>query len=91
MAGKNSGKPWVLLLLMLCGIVIGSFIGQLTQGISWLEWLDFGMNFGIGMDGGNGVLVLNLGAIVFSFGLTIKISICSILGVVIAFLVYRKL
>lgn len=90
MAGKN-GKPWVLLLLMLCGIVIGSFIGHLAQGVSWLEWLDYGMNFGIGTESGSNALVLNLGAIVVSFGLTIKISICSILGVVIAFLVYRKL
>ena len=85
----KTGKPWVLLLLMLCGVVIGSFLGLLTKDISWLSWLDYGMTFGIGTDGGS--FVLNLGVLVITFGLSIKISIASIIGVVIAFLVYRKL
>lgn len=87
MAGK-SGKPWVLLLLMLSGIVIGSFLGYLTKDISWLSWLDYGLTFGIGNSGGT---LVDLGVITLTFGLTIKISIASILGVVIAFFVYRKL
>ena len=90
MAGKN-GKSWVLLLLMLCGVVIGGFIGYLTRDISWLSWLDYGMDFGIGSSDGTGAIILNLGVITLTIGLAIKISIASILGVVIAFLVYRKL
>ena len=86
----RSGKAWVLLLLMLCGVVIGSFLGLLTKDISWLSWLDYGMTFGIG-GGEGGALVLNLGVITLSFGMSIKISIASIIGVVIAFLIYRKL
>lgn len=90
MAGKN-GKSWVLLLLLLSGVVIGSFIGYLTKDISWLSWLDYGMEFGIGSSSGSGALFVNLGVITLTIGMTIKISIASILGVVIAFLVYRKL
>ncbi len=85
----KTGKAWVLLLLMLCGVVIGGFLGYLTRDISWLSWLDYGMTFGIGTDGGS--FVLNLGVLVLTFGLSIKISIASIIGVVIAFLIYRKL
>ena len=85
----KTGKAWVLLLLMLCGVVIGGFLGYLTRDISWLSWLDYGMTFGIGTDGGS--FVLNLGVLVITFGLSIKISIASIIGVVIAFLIYRKL
>ncbi|MBQ8315632.1 MAG: DUF4321 domain-containing protein [Lachnospiraceae bacterium] len=85
----KTGKAWVLLLLLLCGVVIGGFLGYLTRDISWLSWLDYGMTFGIGTDGGS--FVLNLGVLVITFGLSIKISIASIIGVVIAFLVYRKL
>lgn len=85
----KTGKAWVLLLLLLCGVVIGGFLGYLTREISWLSWLDYGMTFGIGTDGGS--FVLNLGVLVITFGLSIKISIASIIGVVIAFLVYRKL
>lgn len=85
----NTGKAWVLLLLMLCGVVIGGFLGYLTRDISWLSWLDYGMTFGIGTEGGS--FILNLGVLVITFGLSIKISIASIIGVVIAFLIYRKL
>lgn len=86
----KTGRAWVLLLLMLCGVVIGSFLGLMTKDISWLSWLDYGMTFGIGT-GGEGALVLNLGVIVLTFGLSIKISVASIIGVVIAFLIYRKM
>ena len=85
----KTGKAWVLLLLMLCGVVIGGFLGYLTRDISWLSWMDYGMTFGIGNEGGS--FVLNLGVLVITFGLSIKISIASIIGVVIAFLIYRKL
>ena len=87
----KTGRTWVLLLLMLCGVVIGSFLGLLTKDISWLSWLDYGMTFGIGSGAGSGAMVLNFGVITLTFGLSIKISIASILGVVIAFLIYRKL
>ncbi len=90
MAGRT-GRTWVLLLLMLCGVVIGSFLGYLAKDISWLSWLDYGMTFGIGSGSGSGALFLNLGILTITFGLSIKISIASILGVVIAFLIYRRL
>uniref|UniRef100_UPI0032604545 hypothetical protein n=1 Tax=Clostridium sp. NkU-1 TaxID=1095009 RepID=UPI0032604545 len=37
---------WVLLLLMLAGVVLGGFVGDLTRGISWLSWLNAGQSFG---------------------------------------------
>ena len=42
-AGENN---WALFLLVLAGIVIGSFIAQATAGISALSWLNYGKNFG---------------------------------------------
>ena len=36
-------------------------------------------------------IVLDLGLLILTFGLTIHISIASILGVVIAIIIYRKL
>lgn len=37
------------------------------------------------------IRVLDLGLLILTFGLTIHISIASILGVVIAIIIYRKL
>lgn len=85
--GKNS---WALLLLMLAGVVIGGFLGYLARDISWLSWLNYGQEFSIGSSEG-GYFILNLGVIVITFGLSIKITIAGIIGVVISILVYRKL
>ena len=38
-AGKNG---WALFLLILAGVVLGSFISQLTSGVAGLSWLNFG-------------------------------------------------
>ena len=82
-AGKNS---WALFLLMLTGIVLGGFIGELTKGIAGLSWLSFGQSFGFAEPS-----VLNLGILVITFGLTIKITIASIVGVLLAIFIYRLL
>ena len=80
----------VLLLLMLAGVVLGGFLGTLTKDISWLSWLNYGSSFGLtGADGS--ALLLNLGVLTIQFGLQIKITIASIIGIVVAFFLYRKL
>ncbi len=83
MKGKNS---WVLLLMLLSGIVLGGFIGNLADGIVGLSWLNFGQSFGL-----NDPLVLNFGILVITFGLSIRITMASIIGVIIAILTYRML
>jgi len=81
---KRTKNPWVLLLLMLAGIVLGSFIATLTQGIPGISWLAFGQSFGL-----NSPLVLDLGIMVLTFGLTIKITMASILGIFLAAVIYH--
>lgn len=85
--GKNS---WALLLLILAGVVIGGFLGYLARDVSWLSWLNYGQEFSLGSPE-NGYFTLNLGVIVVTFGLSIKITIAGILGVIISIFVYRKL
>lgn len=77
---------WILLLLLLAGIVLGGFLGEATKGIGLLSWLNFGQSFGLDTP-----LVLNLGVLVITFGLTIRITMASIIGVAIALLIYRYL
>ena len=83
---RSTKNGWTLLLLVLAGVVLGGFIGSLTEGISGLSWLNYGQSFGL-----DSPMVLNLGILVITFGLTIKITMASILGIVIAILVYRLL
>ncbi len=71
---------WMLVLLILVGFVIGGFIGTYFEG----TFLNYGQAFGL-----SSPIVLNLGFFVLTFGLTINITIASVIGVVIALLVYR--
>ena len=75
---------WILLIMLLPGIVLGGFMGQMAEGISWLGWLNFGQSFGL-----DSPLVINFGILVITFGLTIKITMASIIGVAIALIIYR--
>ena len=75
---------WILLVMLLAGIVLGGFMGQLANGISWLSWLNFGQSFGL-----DSPLVINFGILVITLGLTIKITMASIIGVIIAILTYH--
>jgi len=69
---KNS---WLFLVFILCGIVIGGLIGELSSG----------QNFGITQP-----VVLDLGVLKLTFALMIKINIASIVGIVIAIFLYKK-
>ncbi len=73
-----------MFLLLLSGIMLGGFIGNLTAGIPGLGWLNYGQSFGFASP-----IVLDLGILVITFGLTIKITIASIVGVLIAIIIYR--
>ena len=84
MRKAGSKSPWVLLVLMLAGIVLGGFIGTLTQNSSALSWLNYGQSFGL-----DSPIILNLGIMVITFGLSIKITIASILGLILASFIYR--
>jgi len=86
MAITKSKNNWALFLLLLAGIVLGGFIAELTKSVSALSWLGFGSEFGI-----KDPVVLDLSVIVISFALKIKITIASIIGVVLAIIIYKFL
>ena len=78
MKKMKSKNGWTCLLLVLAGIVLGGFIGSLFPSSF--------MNFGL-----TNPLILDFGILSITFALTIKITIASILGIVIALLIYRIL
>lgn len=84
MKGARSKNAWVLLLLMLAGVVLGGFIGTLAEGVNGLDWLNYGKTFGL-----SSPVELNLGIIIISFALQIKITIAGIIGVILGGVIYR--
>ena len=75
---------WILLIMLLAGIVLGGFMGQLAEGISWHSWLNYGQSFGL-----NSPLVIDFGILVITFGLSIQITMASIIGLALALIIYR--
>jgi len=86
MKGRSSQNIWVLILLLLAGVVLGGFIASMLGGIPALSWLAYGSSFGL-----SSPLVLDLGVLTLQFGLTIRFTIAGIIGIVLAFFIYRKL
>lgn len=83
---KGSKNAWALLFLILAGIVLGGFIGSLAANVPFLSWLNYGQTFGL-----DSPVILNLGIIVLTFGMTIRITIAGIIGIVLAVIIYRYL
>lgn len=71
-------------MMILAGIMLGGFIGSIAAGVPGLSWLNYGQSFGFANP-----IVLDLGILVITFGLTIKITIASIIGILIAIIIYR--
>ena len=86
MAGVSNKNYWTLLIILLSGIVLGGFIGYLCRNVSFLSWLNYGQTFGL-----SAPVVLDLGIIILTFGLTISINIASIIGIIIGIIIYKKL
>lgn len=80
-AGKNY---WALFLLILAGIVLGGFIGTLIEGVPGFGWLNYGQTFGF-----QNPIIFDMGILVLTFGLTIRITIASIIGIIIAAVIYH--
>lgn len=86
MKGTGSKNSWALFLMILAGIVLGGFIGMLAEGVPALNWLAYGQTFGL-----QEPIILDLGILIITFGLSIKITIASIIGVILAIFIYRFL
>lgn len=77
---------WVLILFILSGLVIGGLLGKLASGVPWLWWLSYAQEFGL-----KNPLVLDLSVIKLTFGLMFEINIASIIGMLMAVFIYKKI
>lgn len=84
MRGAGSKNSWALFLLILAGLVLAALLvcwqkaHQLLAGLPMDRPLELKSRF-----------ILDLGILIITFGLTIKITISSIIGIVLAIIIYR--
>ena len=77
---------WILIIFILSGLVIGGLLGELTSRVDWLWWLSYSQSLGL-----QDSITLNLGVISITFALMFKISVSSIIGMVLAIFIYKKI
>ena len=71
---------WLLIILVLIGFVIGGFIGTYFDG----TFLNYGQSFGL-----NTPVELNMGFIILTLGIKFHITISSVIGVILSFVIYK--
>ena len=76
---------WFLILFILIGIVLGGLIAEVTAGIPALSWLGYGQTFGVGALESPVIL----GFMVLTFSIQLRITIASIIGVILAIIAYK--
>ena len=77
---------WILLIFILSGLVVGGLLGELASRVSWLWWLSYSQSFGL-----QNPITLDLNVLSITFAMMFKISISSIIGMVLAIFIYKKI
>lgn len=88
---RNKRSPWLLIVLILSGALIGGLLSEFLAGNSFFAWMSFG--------GTNGYRELfsfafnplvDSGVIRLGFDLTLRVNAGSILGMILGVLIYMK-
>ncbi len=77
---------WILLIFILSGLVVGGLLGELASRVNWLWWLSYSQSFGL-----QNPITLDLNVLSITFAMMFKISISSIIGMVLAIFIYKKI
>ena len=81
-----NSKNIIFVVVMLSGLVIGGFLGELTSGIPALSFLSYGKEVGLTSPVALDIIIIKL-----ELGLTFKFTIAGIIGMIISIFIYRKL
>ena len=75
---------WINFFLVCIGIVTGSLVAEMTASTPSLSWLFYGLDFGT-----QSPLVLNLNVLTLTFGITVKVTIASVIFVALSLVLGR--
>lgn len=76
---------WILVIFILSGLVVGGLLGDIASKVDFLSWMGYGETFGLMTP-----IEADLSIIKITFAITFKINIASIIGLILAIFIYRK-
>ncbi|MDD3766095.1 MAG: DUF4321 domain-containing protein [Eubacteriales bacterium] len=85
---RKRNRLLVLTLLLVFGAAVGGFLSELAKDSQYFGWLSLSKQFGIS---NQSPVFVDLGIVSLTFGMMFNVSVSSIIGIIIAALVYRKL
>lgn len=85
---KNLKKNLVFLFFLLAGIVLGSFIADICQGVKYLDWLSWGKS--IGFPKTDNAAVFDLIVFKIAFGFQLQVTISQIITVILSVLLFTR-
>ncbi|MBS3872981.1 MAG: DUF4321 domain-containing protein [Firmicutes bacterium] len=84
-SGKSRRSGWLLFLLLIVGVFLGGLLS--TFGADYLPFLAWSSpTYGIMPP-----FALDLGMLSLTFGLTLRLSVAGVLGLILGYLAYRAL
>lgn len=82
---RRNRNGWLLVFFLVIGSFLGSLLGQALAGIA--PWLNISsQSYGI-----NPPLVLSLDMFTLTFGFSVRLTVAGVLGLVLAFVLYKRL
>ena len=85
--GQGIKRTIAFLFFLLAGIVLGTIIGRLCEGVSFLSWLSYSMS--VGLDTAS-PLVLDLIVFKLAFGFSLTVNTAQIICIIISLIIYNK-
>ncbi len=85
--GSGLKKTIAFLFFLLAGIVLGTILGRLCAGVSFLSWLSYSMS--VGLDTAS-PLVLDLIVFKLAFGFSLTVNTAQIICIIISLIIYNK-
>lgn len=82
----RDSRFWLFLIFLFAGIILGGLLGDLAKSVPYLEWLGYGKSFGL-----TEPLVLDICVLKLTFSVMFELNVASIIGIIGAVLLYRKI
>lgn len=78
-------KTVINMLAVFAGIILGGYLGSLALSVPALSFLGYGTKLGL-----TNPFVLDLNVLKLTFGFTVNLNIASILGLIVALFIIKK-
>lgn len=80
-------KALVFILFLLTGITLGVLLTEVFSNVSFLNWLSYGQEIGVGFPN---PIVIDISVLKLSFGFSININIIKMLCIIFCLWLYKK-